>query len=318
MRRLGPWLNRSENAAALAVLVTSSTFVGELAAGLVTGSVAVIADALHGGVDLFTAVMAFFSIRLARRPPDPAHPFGHGKIEDLSATVESFFIMGGAVFVFYQGYQALSRDHDLVLLELGIGVVVVEMTLKVLVSQHMLAVARREGSIALEADAQHIRADILTSVGAIVGLVGVRLTGLVVLDPLAALLIAFFILRSGLRVLRTSFGGLIDSALSREDLDQVRASILLFASEVCDYHDVRSRRAGRQRLVDLHLVVPKELTVAQAHDIVQRLEREVARRLSMADVTVHIEPCDASPEECATARSAPGHLVTSARRGPDL
>lgn len=316
MRKYLSWFNHTENAAALAILVNVSTVVGELIVGLIVGSIAIIADALHGGIDLFTSVMAFASIRFASRPPDRAHPFGHGKIEDVSATAESFIIMGGGIFVLYQAYGALFEERTLSVPELGIAVVAIEMLLKLVVSQHMLRVAKREGSTALAADAQHIRADILTSVGAIIGLVGYRITGWAILDPLAAVLISFLIIRAGIGVLRTAFGGLIDTSLDDSELATIQSSVRELAEGVCDFHTVRSRRAGRQRLIDLHLVVPKDLNIQQAHDLSDALESAISAAIPMVDVTVHLEPCDMSADECATHRAATDHLVDSPRRGP--
>jgi cation diffusion facilitator family transporter len=307
--------DKTQNAAAIAILVNAVTMVAEIGVGIAVGSVAILADALHGGLDLFSSVMAFFSIRWAGQPPDKAHPFGHGKVENVSGSVEALLIIGGAGFILYEGITNLFTGHALDDLTLAIAAVVAIAVIKLVLSRYMFRVAAREGSVALTADAHHVRADFLDSAGTAIALVLIQLTGLAFIDSLAAIAIAALIAREGMKVWAASFGGLIDSSLDARDMETIEQSLNDLSGDVCGYHRIRTRRAGRERLVDLHLVVPRNLTVEQGHRIADRLEAAIEQRMSRTDVIIHLEPCGLSAPQCADERKQGVHLVDPVKHG---
>jgi len=309
------WRSNTERAAALAIFVNTVTVVVEIAVGIAVGSVVILADALHGGLDLASSIMALVSIRLAGRPADRAHPFGHGKVENLSGTAEALLIIGGAGYIFYEGVTNLFTRHTLDNISLGILVVAAIAVVKMLVVRHMFRVANREGSVALAADAHHLRADVLDSAGAAIALAVILFTGLTFIDSLVAMAIAGLIMREGLRVWGSSFGGLIDSSLDARDVETIEQAIRELAGDVCGYHRVRTRRAGRIRLVDLHLVVPRDLTVAEGHVIADRLEAGIEHRMARTDVIIHLEPCGLGPSDCASDRRQGVHSVDPVYHG---
>jgi len=205
-------------AAGLSIISNSLLILLKMAAGILSGSISIISEAIHSGIDLIAAGIAFFSLRIAGKPADREHPFGHGKIENVSGTIEAALIFVAAAFIGYEVVTRIIERAELEYLTLGIAVMAASVVVNVVVSRHLLQVARESDSLALEADARHLTADVYTSLGVLVALVVVRITGLNVLDPIIALLVVLFILRTAYDVLKRSFGGLVDVKLPEEEV----------------------------------------------------------------------------------------------------
>ena len=286
------------SAAGLSIISNSLLILLKVTAGILSGSISIISEAIHSGIDLFAAGIAFFSLRLAGRPADREHPFGHGKIENVSGTIEAVLIFVVAAFIGYEAVGRIIEGKALEYLSLGIAVMAVSVVVNVIVSRHLLRVARETDSLALEADARHLTADVYTSLGVLVALVIVQITGLDILDPVIALMVALFILRTAYDVLKRSFGGLVDVRLPSGEEELIASCIMEHYGELLGFHELRTRKAGRERHIDLHLVVAKTASVEEAHRLCDHLEIDIESKLPHSVVTIHIEPCEMECAEC--------------------
>lgn len=257
-----------------------------------TGSMALYSDALESGINVAAALAALAAIRTARKPADENHPFGHHKAEYLSAVLEGVLIVLAALAILFAAVDALrvgARPANL-----GVGILV--NALAGLLNGGWCVIvfraARRYRSPALKADARHLLADVVTSIGVLGGLGLAGLTGLWVLDPILAVVVAGSILWSGWRLLRESVGGLMDEAASPEAIERIRAILLEHGGGAIQVHDLRTRIAGPVTFVEYHLVVPARMTVQEAHVICDRMEAALRHELGRAHIAVHVEPAE--------------------------
>jgi len=288
-------------AAKLSIIVVIGLVVLKVVVGVVTGSLSILAQAVDSFLDLFAVVVTFLAIRIATKPADEKHPFGHGKAENMAAIIQAvlIFLAGGSII--YAAVRRIMTGATLELTEAGIGVMLVSIVASIFLSRHLLRVSRLEDSPALQANAHNIAADVYSATAVLVGLLAVRFTGLSIIDPILALLVAVFILKVAYDVLRNSFGGLVDVKLPEAEENIIRTAIREHSGEVVDFHALRTRKAGSQRYIDLHLVVPKNTSVEEAHQMCDHLEQDIQSRLPHADVTIHVEPCDENCDWCKFA-----------------
>ena len=290
-----------EGAAKLAIVAVSLLIAVKTAASIITGSIAIRADAVHSVIDLFGVIIGYTGIRIASRPPDKSHPFGHGKAENVAGVVIGAMIFAGAIGVAYQAVTRLISGGVVELVPLGIYVTAGAIVINLLVSWYSLKVSRATESIALEATARDLLADVLSSGAVLVGLILVHFTGITVLDPIVALLVSVLIGRTAFLTVKKAFGGLMDIKLPQAEEDEIVAALKEHAELVAGFHKIRTRKAGSQRQIDFHLVVSRELSVERAHQLCDELEQEIEKRLSDTTVTIHIEPCDGDCQSCATS-----------------
>jgi len=282
--------------AALSVASNLSLTLLKLGIGLAIGSVSVVAEAIHSGVDLLAAVIAFFAVRTSARPPDENYPYGRGKIENVSGTVEALLIFLAAGLIVSEAIGKLVHGTELPDVDLGLAAMAVSVIANFLVSRQLFRVARQTDSVALEADAYHLTTDIATSFGVFAGLVAVRVTGLAILDPIAALGVAALIVKVAWDITRRSFVDLLDRSLPDGERALIRRVLEEHTDHLAGFHDVRTRKAGGERHVDLHLVVSAEASVAEAHALCDHLERDLRNALGSCSLSIHVEPCR---QECA-------------------
>jgi cation diffusion facilitator family transporter len=294
-------LATKEGAARLAIVAVSLLIAMKVAASIVTGSIAIRADAVHSAIDLFGVIIGYTAIRIASKPPDKSHPFGHGKAENIAGVVIAVLIFIAAVIIAYQAVTRLVTRGMVELVPLGIYVTAAAIAINLLVSWYTLRVARATESIALEATARDLLADVLSSAAVLVGLILVQFTRIAVLDSIAALLVAILIGRTAFSTMKKSFGGLMDIKLPQSEEDEIVASIKKHGDLIAGFHRIRTRKAGSQRQIDFHLVVSRELSVERAHRLCDELEEEIEERLSDSSVTIHVEPCDGKCEQCSTS-----------------
>ena len=277
----------------LSVAAAVVTIVLKLAAAGITGSVGFLSDAMESGVNLVAALVGLWAVRLAVRPPDLGHHFGHGKAEYLSAAVEGalIFVAAGAIL-----WTSVRRLIDPVPIEqpgLGLALSTGASLVNLAVGVALVRVGRRERSIALVADGRHLLTDVVTSAGVLVGIALVAVFGWDVLDPIVALLVGVNILYTGVGLVRRSVTGLLDAALPPEDAARVEALLDRYrAAGPVDFHALRTRESGRQRFVYVHLLVPDDWTVKRGHDLAEELTADVAEILPGAWAFVHVEPID--------------------------
>ena len=294
-------LATKEGAAKLAIVAVSLLIVIKTAASIVTGSIAIRADAIHSVIDLFGVIIGYTAIRIASKPPDERHPYGHGKAENIAGVVIAAMIFIGAIAIAYQAIVRLIAGGAVVLVPLGIYVTAAAIAINLLVSWYALRVARATESIALEATARDLLADVLSSGAVLVGLILVQFTGIAILDSIVALLVSVLIGRTAFLTMRKSFGGLMDIKLPQAEEDEIVACIKKHGDLIAGFHRIRTRKAGSQRYIDFHLVVSRQLSVERAHQLCDQLEQEIEKRLSDASVTIHVEPCDGNCEQCSTS-----------------
>ena len=284
---------RKTRAAALSIASNSLLIALKLVAGVITGSIAIITEAIHSSIDLLASVIAFVSVRKAGEPADADHPYGHDKIENLAAVIEGMLILVGAGVIVFESVRRLLDPPEVESLGLGIAVIGFSMVANVFVSAYLYRQARATDSPALEADGAHLRTDALTSAGVLLGLVLVAVTDVEWLDPLTALVVAVAIVISGLRILSRSSRVLVDEILPEHELDAIRGALDEYgAEEVAGYHKLRARRAGSRRYVDLHVQFRAGTTLDRAHQLSHELQGEIGTRLRGADVLIHLEPED--------------------------
>jgi cation diffusion facilitator family transporter len=285
-------------AAALSIVSNSALIALKLVAGAVTGSVAIVTEAIHSAIDLIASCIAYFSVRQAEEPADAGHRYGHEKFENVAAAAEGVLILVGSGVILFTSVRSLVNGPHLESLGFGIGVIGFAAIVNMFVSGWLYRRADATQSPALEADAAHLRTDAFTSLGVLVGLALVHWTGAEWLDPVVALVIAVAIVTTGLRLVARSWRVLVDEALPEDELAAIQAAIADFPSgEVVGYHQVRTRRAGARRYVDLHVQFRQGTTLERAHQIAHELQAEIESRLHGADVLIHLEPEDRVRED---------------------
>ncbi len=285
--------------AALSVASNSLLVILKLGVGLTIGSVAVISEAVHSGMDLVAALIALIAVRAAARPADDDHPYGHGKAENISGTIEALLIFVAAAYIIWEAVRKLMGEHEVEMVGWGVAVMGLSVVVNIIVSELLFRTARATDSIALEADGWHLRTDVYTSLGVLGALGFIAITERHApalhfhwMDPVAAIGVALLIIHAAWRLTVASARDLMDVALPEEEEQTIRAVLESYEERVCDYHKLRTRKAGSQRFVDVHVVVDPQMTVAASHDLADEIVAAIKERLSNTAVVVHIEPCD--------------------------
>jgi len=295
-------IRTKSGAAALSIASNSLLIALKIAAGAITGSIAIITEAVHSSIDLLASVVAFVSVRKADEPADREHPYGHEKLENLAAAIEGMLILLGAGIIIYEATRRLVSEVEVESLGIGIAVIAFSAVANVGVSTFLSRRARALGSPALEGDAAHLRADALTSLGVLAGLVLVELTDEPAFDAIAALLVAAAIVVAGLRIVTRSGRVLVDESPPANELDLIETAIAAErsgATEIAGYHKLRARRAGARRYIDLHLQFRSGTTLERAHSLAHRVRGRIESDLAHSEVLIHVEPEQSlrSPEE---------------------
>lgn len=278
-----------EKAASLSVISNSLLVCSKLAVGIYTSSVSIISEAVHSSVDLLAALIAFYAIRMASKEPDYEHNYGHGKIENISGAVEAFLIIAAALWIIWEAMQKIYSPTVPQHLGYGMIIMLVSIIVNYLVSKHLFKVARQTYSHALEADALHLQADVLTSIGVLIGLIAIKTTGLSWLDPLIAILVACFIFQAGWKMTKKSLSELIDLSLSPEEISLIQ-KILREHPEVIDFQRLRTRRSGVNRLIDVYIILDKNMSLEQVDRICDEIEKQIRDQLNPCDVMIHAQP----------------------------
>jgi cation diffusion facilitator family transporter len=284
-------IRTKSGAAGLSIASNAILIALKVAAAAITGSIAILTEAAHSGLDLLASVVAFTSIRKAEEPADADHPYGHEKVESLAAAIEGMLILVGAAVIIFEATRRLTAGAEVETLGVGIAVIGFSAVANFGVSGWLGRQARIHDSPALEGDAAHLRTDAYTSLGVLVGLVLVEVTGEVAFDAIAALVVAVAIVVAGLRILSRSSRVLVDEALPKDELDRIEAAIAARrAPEVAGYHKLRARRAGSHRHIDLHVQFRTGTSLERAHELSHQIRDAISAELAGADVLIHVEP----------------------------
>jgi cation diffusion facilitator family transporter len=280
-------MNEKIKTARLSIFSNSSLIIMKLLAGLLSGSVSIISEAIHSGMDLLAAVIAFFSVKMSDTPPDSKHPYGHGKFENVSGVIEAILIFIAAGWIIYEAIQKILNPSGVENLGVGVAVMAVSAVVNTLVSRKLYQVAKKTESIALEADALHLKTDVYTSAGVAVGLLLIWITGWHFLDPIVAILVALLIIKESFMLLRNAYSPLLDSSLSEDETSIIIGAI---TRRGLTYHNLRTRKSGHYRFVDFHLELPEKMTLKQVHEICDQVEDEIKSNFSHIEIQIHVEP----------------------------
>ena len=274
----------------LSIAAALATIALKASAWLITGSVGFLSDAAESIVNLVAAIVALIAIRVAIRPPDDDHAYGHEKAEYFSAGAEGALVLVAAVGIAWVAGTRLLDPQPLSDVGAGVAVSAVAAALNLVVATILTRVGREQRSITLEADGRHLMTDVWTSVGVIAGIVAVALTGWERLDPIIALLVAVNIVRTGVQLIHRSSGGLMDHALGPAEQADIQAVLDAHRADGVEFHALRTRQSGRRAFVSVHVLVPGAWSVQQGHDVAEGVERDVRARLPYATVFTHVEP----------------------------
>lgn len=297
---------RKESAARLSIFSNSALVVLKLAVGFWTGSVSIISEALHSATDLIASGIAFLSVRASDLPPDEQHPYGHGKIESLSGMAEALLIFAAAGYIIYESIGKLRTPGEAHPFTAGIGMAVMGLSVvvNIVMSRYLFRVAGETDSQALHADAEHLRTDVVTSLGVFIGLALVRVTGNAWLDPVTALLVALVIMFTAFRLTHDAYHLLLDMRLPPEEEAKIH-DLLEADPRVLGYHKLRTRKSGSHRHADVHVQVDDDYTLIEAHDISEELEDRIREALPSTHINIHIEPYRAELRHQHEAHGAP-------------
>jgi cation diffusion facilitator family transporter len=293
---------KQKTSVALLSIISNSILVAlKLVVGITTGAISVLSEAAHSSMDLIASVIAFFAVRISAKRPDMEHPFGHGKVEDISALAEALLIFIAAIWIIYEAIHKLLNPAPLEVINWGVAVMLFSVIANIIVSRLLFIVGKRTESPALIADAWHLRTDVYTSAGVMTGLALIWLGGilfpqlnLVWIDPVAAIAVAILICRAALKLTIDAIKDLIDTSPPADELMWLSTYLKGLYPTVRSIHRVRIRKSGAARFIDLHVVVEPKMTVAESHAITEKMTTEIREKLTGADLTVHIEPCDGS------------------------
>lgn len=280
-------------AAWFSVLSNTILMSAKLIVGLIIGSISVISEAIHSANDLLASFIALFAVKTSTRPPDKEHPYGHGKIENISGTIEALLIFIAAGLIIKEAIakiRIIAEGGSVVNPGWGIVVMGFSALMNFLVSSYLLKVGRETDSIALEADGMHLRTDVYTSLGVFIGLVLIKLTGYQMLDPIAAILVALLIVKAAYELTRKAFRPLMDTALDDEVIALTESILANCGNDYVEYHDLRTRKSGQVSYIDLHLVLKADKSIQEAHDLCDLIEERIKREIPHSNVLIHVEP----------------------------
>ena len=269
-------MSRKSAAARLSVVSNTILIILKLITGLITGSVSILSEAIHSLFDLIAAVIAFFSVRIADTPPDTDHPYGHGKVEGLSGLIEAALIFVAAGLIIIEAVEKIRAGAPVTFPIAGMAVMGFSALVNIAVSRYLYRAARDTGSIALEANALHLKTDVYTSAGVAAGLLLLWITDIHILDPMIAIAVTLLILYEAWQLTKRTLAPLVDRRLSDDEIAAIRTSIAKHADTYVGFHEMRTRSSGATQYIDLHLEVPHHLTVEESHRICDAIEKEIA------------------------------------------
>jgi cation diffusion facilitator family transporter len=281
-------MNAKIKIARLSIISNTLLIIMKLTVGIIGGSVSIISEAIHSSMDLLAAIIAYFSVRVSDNPPDSRHPYGHGKIENISGVIEALLIFVAAIWIVFEAVKKLLGEKiEIESIALGSVVMLISALVNIVVSKRLYKVARETNSVALEADALHLKTDVYTSLGVAVGLALILITGINWLDPIVAILVALFIIRESYHLLSKAFTPLIDTAWSEEEISELEKTL---TNLQVSYHDLRTRLAGNYRFIEFHIQIPENESVGNAHQYCDKIEYELTSNYKNLTVTIHVEP----------------------------
>jgi len=290
---------RKSSVALLSVASNTILVLLKLTVGIIIGSVSVISEAIHSSVDLLAALIALFAVRTSGKPADAEHPFGHGKVENISGTVEALLIFLAASWIIFEAVKKLKDPEPLEEVGWGVAVMMVSSAANILVSKTLFKVGKETDSVALQADAWHLRTDVYTSAGVMAGLAIIWIGRIVLpetdlnwVDPVAAIGVALLIIKAAYQLTVESARDLLDVSLPKDEEACIRKRIAAFAPTIRGFHRLCTRKSGSHRFVEFHMIVDPSMTIDESHRIADMLTCSIKQQYPGTTVHIHIEPCD--------------------------
>lgn len=296
--------------ARLSVLSNTVLVLFKLGVGIAINSVSVLSEAIHSGLDLMAALIAFFAVSRSGKPPDAEHQYGHGKIENVSGVIEAILIFVAAVWIIREAVIKLITGARVGAPVWGLVVMGFSAVVNWVVSALLMKTAHETDSVALEADAWHLRTDVFTSVGVALGLLLLWVTGVHLFDPLIAIGVALLIFKAAYDLTGKAFFPLLDTSLPPEEERLIKEIIAIYGAHFLSFHKLRTRKAGSERFIDLHLVVPQHLNISESHRVCDAIEEKIRGTFPEAHVLIHVEPC-------RTGEDCPGCTQRGCRLSPE-
>ena len=292
-------MNEKMKTARLSIFSNTFLIIIKMIAGLASGSVSLISEAIHSGIDLLASIVAFFAVKISSKPPDEGHPYGHGKFENVSGVIEAILIFVAAIWIIIEAIDRFMDQREIHYIQYGILVMLISVAVNYYVSKKLYRVAKETDSIALEADALHLKTDIYTSLGVAIGFVLIYITGFLWLDSIIAILVALLIIYESILLLNTAFSPLVDKQLPQVDINTIKE---ILENKLANYKDInfkriRTRKSGSQKYLDFILYVPNNMSVKKAHDLCDEIEDHVQNNFKFMDINIHIEPNSALENE---------------------
>jgi cation diffusion facilitator family transporter len=291
-------MSQKTSTARLSIISNSFLIIIKAVVGFTIGSVSIISEAIHSTMDLLASIINFYSVKISGRKPDEEHPYGHGKFENMSGIIEAMLIFIAACWIIYEAIRRMLNPKEIEYIGIGFWVMLFSSIINFFVSKRIYKVAKDTDSIALEADAIHLRTDIYTSLGVAAGLLLVWFTGYRQFDSIAALVVAALIIIQSYKLLIKAYSPLLDVKLPDEEIKIIKEAIDLKKYGCIDFHQLRTRKSGNMRYVDLHLVMPQNFSVKESHDICDDIEKEIESNIRNIEVSIHVEPCTKDCDSC--------------------
>lgn len=284
-------MNKKIKTARLSIFSNLFLIIIKISAGLISGSVSILSEAIHSGIDLIASGIAFFAVKLSSKEPDEKHPYGHGKFENISGVIEGLLIFAAAFWIIYEAVHKLIYPTEVSYFLLAGGVMFLSAFVNLFVSRRLYKVAKETESIALEADALHLKTDIYSSLGVGSGMLFIYLTGWHILDPVFAIIVALFIMKESYDLVSNAFSPLLDSQVDDDEYQKLFDNVRFQTTKMgLKFDQLRSRKSGSKHFIDFILCVPPDMTVQKSHDICDLLEAEIKKEYLEAEVQIHVEP----------------------------
>ena len=283
-------MNRKVKVSLISIISNSILILFKVIAGILSGSVSIISEAIHSSMDLIASLVAFYSVKESSKPADKDHPYGHGKIENISGIFEGILIFVAAGMIIFEAIKKIMNPSVIEKEYIALAVMLFSALVNFFVSRKLYKVAKEEDSMALEADALHLKTDVYTALGVGIGILLIMITKLSILDSIVAILVAMLIVKEAFELCKNALGYLIDTKLPDEDEAKIKMIIEEHKDKFIDYHKLKTRKSGNMKHIDFHITVAPDLTVSEAHNIIAILKKEMCDSLKNTRVNIHLDP----------------------------
>ena len=277
-------------AAGLSITSNTLIIITKIIAGMISGSISIISEAIHSFSDFLASILTFFAVTRSAEPADKEHPFGHGKYEDMSGFIEGGLIIFAGLYIIYESSSKLISGYTMEADSmLGIYVMAFAVLANFLVSRYLFYVAKKSDSVSLRADAEHLQTDIFSSLGVLAGLVLIKLTGYTILDPIIAIIVAAIILKAGFSISKETLNNLLDGSISTEDIEKIE-TVLKNNTIIKGYKNIKGRKSGQYKEIELTILFNPDMKISCCHNICDQIENDIKSALGNVTTTIHAEP----------------------------